>query len=392
MQEKTKLLFVITSFNVGGVEKSLLSLLKHLPEKYFSIDVGVIRKEGEFLEMLPPNINVFEIPSLTNLVKYTKNRKAYIKQCLRAFNIIDALTAAFFCVRSKLKDSTIPYIKHYLDVINDNLPEYDIAISYQGPDEVKDYYVSDYVKSKKKFGWIHFDVDKFFISKGTTEYCYSKFDKIFVVSKEAKETFDCKFPTLAKKTELFLNIIDGEEIRDLATKYNPFPSDITHYNIVTVGRLDTIKGQDIAIRAAAELKKQGCKFRWYMVGEGPMMSEYKQLASSLNLDNEIIFVGRASNPYPYMANCDLYVQPSRSEGYCLAIGEAKIFGVPIITTNFIGANEQLKDTPNALVVEDETPTNIANAIREAFNIGRIESDFLGNNPSEDRIREVFMKE
>ena len=42
-----------------------------------------------------------------------------------------------------------------------------------------------------------------------------------------------------------------------------------------------------------------------------------------------------------MKQCDLYVQPSRHEGYCITLSEAKCFNKPIVSTNFTGAREQL---------------------------------------------------
>ena len=52
-----------------------------------------------------------------------------------------------------------------------------------------------------------------------------------------------------------------------------------------------------------------------------------------------------------MKECDIYVQPSRHEGYCITLGEARCFNNPIVTTNFTGANEQIKNEETGLVCE-----------------------------------------
>ena len=54
-----------------------------------------------------------------------------------------------------------------------------------------------------------------------------------------------------------------------------------------------------------------------------------------------------------MNQCDLYVQPSRHEGYCITLAEAKLFNKPIVTTNFTGAAEQIIDSETGLIVEIE---------------------------------------
>lgn len=52
-----------------------------------------------------------------------------------------------------------------------------------------------------------------------------------------------------------------------------------------------------------------------------------------------------------MKECDIYVQPSRHEGYCITLGEARCFDNPIVTTNFTGANEQIKDEVTGLICD-----------------------------------------
>lgn len=54
-----------------------------------------------------------------------------------------------------------------------------------------------------------------------------------------------------------------------------------------------------------------------------------------------------------MAECDLYVQSSRHEGFCITLGEAKIFDKPIISTNFTGATEQLFNYREGIVIKPE---------------------------------------
>ncbi|WP_346868668.1 glycosyltransferase [Clostridium sp. UBA5119] len=120
---------------------------------------------------------------------------------------------------------------------------------------------------------------------------------------------------------------------------------------MTVGRLSKEKGQDLAIRVLYKLKKQGYKVKWYCIGEGKDRDEYEKLIENLNLRDDFILLGETLNPYPYIKTSDIYVQPSRHEGYCITIAEAKCLNKPIVTTNFIVANEQIEDGQNGLIVE-----------------------------------------
>jgi glycosyltransferase involved in cell wall biosynthesis len=51
-----------------------------------------------------------------------------------------------------------------------------------------------------------------------------------------------------------------------------------------------------------------------------------------------------------MKQCNIYVQPSRHEGYCITLAEARCLYKPIITTNFAGAREQIVNGKTGLVV------------------------------------------
>lgn len=82
-----------------------------------------------------------------------------------------------------------------------------------------------------------------------TKLLYSKYDKIFIVSRTAKDKFDRIFPKLRNKTEVFYNIVSPEQINRLANAAPTFGDSFTGKRILTVGRITSEKGHDIAIKA-----------------------------------------------------------------------------------------------------------------------------------------------
>ena len=98
-----------------------------------------------------------------------------------------------------------------------------------------------------------------------------------------------------------------------------------------------------------KLKKEGYDVRWYCIGDGSSRKEYENMIKEYKLEKDFILVGSTPNPYPYIKEADIYVQTSRHEGYCLTLSEAKCLNKPIITTNFIGAYEQIEDNYNGLI-------------------------------------------
>ena len=213
------------------------------------------------------------------------------------------------------------------------------------------YFVLNKIKANKKVQWIHFDITKIGFIKKLAEKNYKKFDRIFVVSEEGREKLINLLPALNNKVEAFFNIISCNLIENMSKNENGFNDSFNGVRILTVGRLSKEKGQDLTINALARLKDDGYKIKWYCIGDGHEKDNYKQIIKNLNLENDYILLGSKLNPYPFMKQCDIYVQPSRHEGYCITLGEARCFDNPIVTTNFTGAKEQIKNEETGLVCE-----------------------------------------
>lgn len=165
-----------------------------------------------------------------------------------------------------------------------------------------------------------------------------------------------KIPSDEHKIEVFKNIISSESIKEMAQEKEEFDSEFKGTKIVTVGRLSKEKGQDIAIKVLANLIKNGYNVRWYCIGDGVDKKAYENLIEEYGLTSEFILLGSKENPYPYIKMADIYVQPSRHEGFCLTLAEARYLQKPIITTDFSGSYEQITDNYDGFIVrvdEDE---------------------------------------
>ncbi|MCD2502896.1 glycosyltransferase [Clostridium sp. NSJ-145] len=379
-----KVLFVLSYMNIGGVEKSLLSLLATFPKDKYDVTILLLNKKGGFLEYLPSWVKVEE----ADWFKYVNNIimqppqitvKNYIKEN-RFFTATRFIKDYFF---SKYMENRYIYYKNVLKDIPECKEEYDIAVSYAGPTEIIDAYVVKKVKAKKKVAWVHFDVSKHFINKKLYENLYKDYDKIFVVSNEAKQQLLNKISGIERKTEVFLNIISENLIKEMAEAEQEVKYDSSFINIVTVGRLSKEKGQDLAIETLNLLKKDGYKVRWYCVGDGNSRKEYENLIKKYELEEDFILLGAKPNPYPYIKNADIYVQTSRHEGYCLTLAEAKCLNKPIITTNFIGAYEQIKNESNGFIVNADV-NNIFDKVKELI-FNKQLRDYLTKNLSKQNI-------
>ena len=123
------------------------------------------------------------------------------------------------------------------------------------------------------------------------------------------------------------------------------------FKLLTVGRLEYQKGYDLLLEVAKLLKDAAIEFKWYIIGTGSLYENISKEIRVRELSNNVILLGMKENPYPYFLKCDIYVQPSRHEGYGIAIAEARILEKPIIVTNLDCVREQIKDSENGLLCE-----------------------------------------
>lgn len=378
------ILFMLINMNIGGTEKALINMLNELQKEKYKVTVLLLEKYGGFLNQIPDWVEVKYLDEYKNLKKYINEPPIKsVKELLIKKEYINAFNFFLSYSISKLKDDISYHYKYLLTDVSDLEEEYDIAVAYAGPMDFITYFIANKIRAKKRVQWIHFDISKIGFNKRFAEKMYSKFDKIFVVSEEGKNKLNRLIPSLSDKTEVFFNIISSTFIKNMAENEKGFNDNYNGIRILTVGRLSREKGQDITISVLEKLIKQGYEVRWYCIGEGNMKKELEDMVKNKNLQENYILLGSKRNPYPFMKECDIYVQSSRHEGYCITLAEARCFNNSIITTNFTGANEQIRNEKTGLIVnfnQDEMYKAIERIIKD-----RELRDYIGNNLGKELI-------
>ncbi len=349
---KKKMLFMVINMNVGGTERALLNMIAEMPKDQYDITILMLEKYGGFLESIPAHVHKEYLNGYQDMKKIiNKPPKKVIRSFLKKGRLIKVLRLLIIFLLSKVTKNNSLLFKYVLKGHPRLTIEYDIAIAYAGPMDFISYFVIHKIISKKKIQWIHFDVTKIGFHKNFATKIYEKFDQLFVVSKEAKEKLLDLVPTVKEKSNVFLNLVSPSLIHGVSKVGKGFADDFSGLRILTVGRLSNEKGQDLAIRACARLINDGYHIRWYCLGEGNARSRYEQLIKENSLQEKFILLGSDPNPYPYIDQCDIYVQPSRYEGYCITLAEARALKKPIVTTNFTGAKEQIKDGKTGIIAD-----------------------------------------
>lgn len=126
----------------------------------------------------------------------------------------------------------------------------------------------------------------------------------------------------------------------------------TGATFVTVGRLSPEKNHARLIRAFALIAQNRPEAKLIIIGEGPLEKELKHLTVSLGVAGSVEFTGRLRNPYSVMSACDCFVMSSDYEGQPIVILEARVLGLPIVTTRF-GSVYSAMEGSGGLIVDTE---------------------------------------
>lgn len=360
--KKNSILILMPYFECGGVESTLLSLLDELDREKYEITLALLEKKGRFLDRIPNDIRIekIEIPEREWGIFFGK------KKILMSFLKKGKFGKLPYFVKYNLKHTlTEDRTKNaqYFHEISKSIPkmnkEYDLAIDYFGYATFTTFYLAEKVNAKRKITWLHSILSRF--NPRAFGVWYQQMDQIFACSKMVKEDFEEMFPEI-KKVAVFYNIINPNEIKEKANLAGGFEDDFDGIRILTVGRICKEKGTDIAARVYNQLRKN-YNIRWYIVGDGSE-SDKELVRKEIDEDKTIdfVFLGIQENPYVYMKQCDIYVQPSRFEGYCTTTNEARIVGCPIVMTDVSGAREQLANGVNGYIVKGED--DLINAIEQ----------------------------
>ncbi|MBD3107684.1 glycosyltransferase [Bacillus sp. AGMB 02131] len=361
---------LIASFDmeIGGVERSLISLLNNFDYANYTVDLMLYKHQGDFMNLLSDKITLLE-----EITQYTTFRKS-IAEVLKTKQYPIAISRVISKIMADIKGRVNKIAepgyyqmqlmwKFALPILPDLNKEYDVAISYLWPH----YFVAEKVKAKKKIAWIHTDYSAIEVDEKSDVKIWNKFDFIIAVSEASKQSFLKKYGELEKKVVVIENLTSPNLIKNLATEKidNPMFLD-TRFKIITVARLSHAKGIDQAIKALKILKDRGFNnIAWYILGYGGEESILKELVKQYNLENNFIFLGKHINPYPFMLNADLYIQPSRYEGKAVTVIEAQILNKPVVITDYSTANSQINDGYDGVIC-NMSPEGIANEIEKLY--------------------------
>lgn len=342
---KKKIIFVTKALWIGGIETALVNLLNNFNYKKYDVTLLVLKAELDMLKQIHPKCRVLiadRDETVSFQEKYRYSRLYHLNEepanPSRLHKMLMWIVPLIRWVENRF------YIRYIRKMMRGE--RFDTAVIYSdvvGETAVRAIQADKYLMFYHHGAMRHVYHDKI---------AYKKCEKIIAVSghqAEALKKFVLKY---ARKIVVVNNVADIEGVKEKSQKLIPVKFEKEYFNIVTCGRISVEKGMDLAVEACHRLITDGYdKIRWWIIGGGPAYNDVKKLIQKLKLERYVIMMGMKDNPYPYIAHADLYVQPSRFEGYPMSILEALILKKIVISTKNKGAKEMLLNLKCGILCE-----------------------------------------
>ncbi|BBT78411.1 glycosyl transferase [Aeromonas veronii] len=348
----------------GGAEKVLIETLKRLDFGKYAVTLLLLRCEGVYLSQVPKNVTVkFLLPAEPSGL-FQRRILFSIKK--RWWNLV--LNA-----------------KWLANVVFSE--QYDVGIAFlEGNSSLLLSHLNSVVR---KIAWIHIDLLCHQILPRKVERAvYKKMDNIVCVSKGAQHALLKLYPEVKPYTQVVYNPVDIEGI--MRKSHEPITSE-EQIKVIAIGRLcNAQKGFDILLAAHKINIDAGVKYHLTILGEGDDRAWLESFVNINNIGDSTRLLGFKENPYPYLADSDLFVMSSHYEGYPVVLVEAMALGKAIVSTNCTGPSEALDGGKYGVLVPVGDANALALAIRQMIENKKMLSKY--SSLSKDRAKIFNLRE
>lgn len=382
IESKKKILFHYSMLNIGGAERSTLRLINILVKNEWEVTLVLNVGNGKLENKLDSRVKVVHFFPKPWKLKVMSQKLIFKKL---TYLLLYGFPILFYTFYTFLKKYSFRF------------KNYDAAIiSLQG---LNPNFVCKHVNAKRKYLYLRNDLSQ--LKKEQIVDNIKNFNHVIdgylCVSGTVKDSLDSINPVFKKKAHVLYNILGIEEVILLGnSEKNPY-EDIPceELILVTVCRMSNVsKGLFRQLDAAEILKKDGYKFKWFFVGDGSDLTEFKDRIAKKKLGDFIISLGEKENPYPFIKNADIVCVLSYYEGLSGGVNEGKILGRAVIATEFSGVYEQIIHKKNGIVVKNNLEAIIV-GLRELFDNKAlqlsIENNFIGSEIGNNDLKVEKLK-
>lgn len=190
-----------------------------------------------------------------------------------------------------------------------------------------------------------------------------RFQRLLFVSRESREAFAARCPSLAEKTQVVGNLIGGARLLRLASEPCPFRRGEGETVFLYLGRLEERqKRLSRLLEAFCLAQARRGDLRLLLVGEGPDNALCSERIRDYGLEDRVLLCGAQSNPYPWLREADCLVLASDYEGFPVVCYEALTLGRDVIST--VAVSDELLDLRACATLCEKSAASLAAAMAD----------------------------
>lgn len=355
---KKKILFISEALWIGGIETALVNLLNRMDYEKYDVTCLVVRGSLEIADRIPSQCRLI-VSDREKRFTFSENYKYS-----RLHHLTEEVENPSRLHRAMMwAVPTIKWIENrlYICYIREQMKEerFDTCVIYS------DRTAEIAVRAIRADGYLMFYHHGAIRREYHDEIGYRKSKQVITVSEKTLDALKAFRPKHAHKITVLHNIVDIVNVVDKSQEVPLMTFPEGYFNLVSCGRLSEAKGYDWAIIAMKTLLDKGyADLQWWVVGGGPEEAKLQKQIDESGIGDHFHLLGMQNNPYPYIANADMYVQPSRFENYSVVILEAMALCKPILATT-TAIETQIRSGENGLLCEAD-PVSIASGIEYLY--------------------------
>lgn len=346
-----RVLLLLTSLHGGGAERVAVHLHNHLDKERFDVRMGLLRAAGPYLDLVDQE-RLMVAPDGTGRFNFDgPNRAQYA-----AGKLIGAIQGAPLAYRRMIgqfrPDVVMSFLKGtnlltWLGLMNlgSGRPRW---IAREGNN------VLSVLREEAPNAF----VEK--LSCSLTRRAYSRADAVLANSSDMAAGIARDLGLDPAKMRMINNPVDLNTVQAQARQR--LASAPTRPYILSAGRLEFQKAHEVLIRAFAQ-SGLGRSHVLVILGKGSKLGELHRLAAQLGVGEQVRFIGFVDNPYAWMAGADLFVLPSRWEGFPTVAAEAMACGAPLLLSDCaFGPRDIIVPDESGVLVPPDDATALASAM------------------------------
>ena len=317
-----KVLLLLTSLHGGGAERVAVHLLNQLDPERFDVRMGLLRKAGPYLEHIADMSRVIVAPDGEEHFNYDGPNRAQYAPTKLIGSAVRAPLAFRRMIDAVQPDVVMSFLKGtnllvWLALMNmgERRPRW---IAREGNNVLA--VIDEEAPNPLVKG----------VSLKLTKKAYARADAVLANSSDMASGLIRDLDLDAARMRMINNPIDLDGIS--AARDEAIPGKPNRPYILSAGRLEFQKAHEVLIRSFA------ASGTWrthtlVILGKGSRLAELHRLSAQLGIGEYVRFIGFVGNPYAWMAQADLVVQPSRWEGFPTVAAEALACGAPLLLTD-----------------------------------------------------------